>query len=78
METLTCIGPQFTGLDMEMEIQKSHIEVLEMLEGVLLHIFRNLKGSYLAVLLTWTIIESLRTKKTALTRTFSQHRTLRI
>ncbi|KFA64004.1 hypothetical protein S40285_05495 [Stachybotrys chlorohalonatus IBT 40285] len=34
---------EFTGLDMEMEIQKSHIEVLEMLEGVLLHIFRNLK-----------------------------------
>lgn len=52
-----CVGPvyraensntprhmtEFTGLDMEMEIQESYHEVLHMLEGVLLHIFRGLK-----------------------------------
>lgn len=34
---------QFTGLDMEMEIKKDYREVLHMLEGVLLHIFRGIK-----------------------------------
>ncbi|KAL2129619.1 hypothetical protein VTI74DRAFT_7519 [Chaetomium olivicolor] len=34
---------EFTGLDMEMEIKKDYREVLHMLEGVLLHIFRNIK-----------------------------------
>ncbi|KAL2019590.1 hypothetical protein VTK56DRAFT_9487 [Thermocarpiscus australiensis] len=34
---------EFTGLDMEMEIKKDYREVLLMLEGVLLHIFRNIK-----------------------------------
>ncbi|KAH8885763.1 aspartyl-tRNA synthetase [Thozetella sp. PMI_491] len=34
---------EFTGLDMEMEIKKSYHEVLLMLEGVLLHIFRGIK-----------------------------------
>ncbi|CAK7273082.1 hypothetical protein SEPCBS57363_005473 [Sporothrix epigloea] len=52
-----CVGPvyraensntprhmtEFTGLDMEMEIRESYHEVLHMLEGVLLHIFRGLK-----------------------------------
>ncbi len=52
-----CVGPvyraensntprhmtEFTGLDMEMEIQESYHEALHMLEGVLLHIFRGLK-----------------------------------
>ncbi|PHH85866.1 hypothetical protein CDD83_11074 [Cordyceps sp. RAO-2017] len=51
-----CIGPvfraensntprhmtEFTGLDLEMEIEESYHEVIEMLEGVLLHIFRGL------------------------------------
>ncbi|KJZ74803.1 hypothetical protein HIM_05920 [Hirsutella minnesotensis 3608] len=51
-----CIGPvfraensntprhmtEFTGLDLEMEIEESYHEVLEMLEGVLLFIFRGL------------------------------------
>lgn len=51
-----CIGPvfraensntprhmtEFTGLDLEMEIEESYVEVLEMLEGVLLYIFRGL------------------------------------
>ena len=35
---------EFTGLDMEMEIKHSYTEVISMLEGVLLHIFHNLKG----------------------------------
>ncbi|KAK4117710.1 aspartyl-tRNA synthetase [Canariomyces notabilis] len=34
---------EFTGLDMEMEIKRDYREVLHMLEGVLLHIFRNIK-----------------------------------
>ncbi|KAF1843456.1 aspartyl-tRNA synthetase [Cucurbitaria berberidis CBS 394.84] len=34
---------EFTGLDMEMEITKDYKEVLLMLEGVLLHIFRGIK-----------------------------------
>ncbi|KAM0445274.1 hypothetical protein ACHAO4_009775 [Trichoderma viride] len=34
---------EFTGLDMEMEIRKDYQEVLHMLEGVLLHIFRGIK-----------------------------------
>jgi len=52
-----CVGPvlraensntprhmtEFTGLDMEMEIDESYHEVLHMLERVLLHIFRGLK-----------------------------------
>ncbi|KAE9372591.1 aspartyl-tRNA synthetase-like protein [Stipitochalara longipes BDJ] len=51
-----CVGPvfraensntprhmtEFTGLDMEMEIETHYHEVLHMLEGVLLHIFRGL------------------------------------
>lgn len=52
-----CIGPvfraensntprhmtEFTGLDLEMEIEESYEEVRAMLEGVLLHIFRGLR-----------------------------------
>lgn len=52
-----CIGPvfraensntprhmtEFTGLDLEMEIEDHYHEVRDMLEGVLLHIFRGLK-----------------------------------
>lgn len=34
---------QFTGLDLEMEIEEDYQEVLLMLEGVLLHIFRGIK-----------------------------------
>ncbi|KAK3388139.1 tRNA synthetases class II-domain-containing protein [Sordaria brevicollis] len=34
---------EFTGLDLEMEIKKDYKEVLLMLEGVLLHIFRGIK-----------------------------------
>ncbi|KAK4102942.1 aspartyl-tRNA synthetase [Parathielavia hyrcaniae] len=34
---------EFTGLDMEMEIKKDYREVLVVLEGVLLHIFRSIK-----------------------------------
>ncbi|SPQ19066.1 25f767e3-7ce1-403b-a6ca-3d55fa91daf6 [Thermothielavioides terrestris] len=34
---------EFTGLDMEMEIKKDYREVLDVLEGVLLHMFRNIK-----------------------------------
>ncbi|EHK25831.1 uncharacterized protein TRIVIDRAFT_85534 [Trichoderma virens Gv29-8] len=34
---------EFTGLDMEMEIRKDYHEVLSMLEGVLLHIFRGIE-----------------------------------
>jgi aspartyl/asparaginyl-tRNA synthetase len=37
---------EFTGLDLEMEIKNDYSEVLLMLEGVLLHIFRGLKGMY--------------------------------
>ncbi|CAN8100769.1 unnamed protein product [Discula destructiva] len=53
-----CVGPvfraensntprhmtEFTGLDVEMEIEESYHEVLHMLEGVLLYIFRNLES----------------------------------
>jgi aspartyl-tRNA synthetase len=35
--------PQFTGLDLEMEIEDSYLEVRDMLEQVLLHIFRGLE-----------------------------------
>jgi len=35
---------EFTGLDIEMEIKDSYIEVVSMLEGVLLSIFRGLQG----------------------------------
>jgi hypothetical protein len=39
---------------MEMEIKESYQEVVHMLEGVLLHIFRGIKGTpSLAVSLTW-------------------------
>ncbi|KAJ1336097.1 aspartyl-tRNA synthetase [Microdochium nivale] len=52
-----CIGPvfraensntprhltEFTGLDLEMEIEDSYHEVIEMIEGVMLHIFRGLE-----------------------------------
>lgn len=31
---------------MEMEIRHSYTEVISMLEGVLLHIFRNLQGKF--------------------------------
>jgi aspartyl/asparaginyl-tRNA synthetase len=34
---------EFTGLDLEMEIKKDYHEVLDILEGVLLHMFRNIK-----------------------------------
>lgn len=56
-ERVYCIGPvyraensntprhmtEFTGLDLEMEIQDHYHEVRDMLEGVLLHIFRGLE-----------------------------------
>ncbi|KAK2593117.1 hypothetical protein QQS21_009166 [Conoideocrella luteorostrata] len=56
-ERVFCIGPvfraeksntprhmtEFTGLDLEMEIQNSYTEVLDVLEGVLLHILRGLQ-----------------------------------
>lgn len=35
---------EFTGLDLEMEIKDSYVEVLETLEGVLLSIFRGIQG----------------------------------
>ncbi|KAI9745839.1 MAG: hypothetical protein M1818_000520 [Claussenomyces sp. TS43310] len=35
---------EFTGLDMEQEIQEDYSEVLLMLEGVLLHMFREIKN----------------------------------
>ncbi|KAI2610430.1 aspartyl-tRNA synthetase [Hypoxylon sp. NC1633] len=52
-----CIGPvfraensntprhmtEFTGLDLEMEIEESYHEVIHMIEGVMLHIFRGLE-----------------------------------
>ena len=38
---------------MEMEIQKDYKEVLIMLESVLLHIFRGIKGMYHLVLQPW-------------------------
>ncbi|RDW61458.1 aspartate-tRNA ligase [Coleophoma crateriformis] len=55
-----CVGPvfraensntprhmtEFTGLDLEMEIDEHYHEVLHMLEGVLLHIFRGLAKDY--------------------------------
>ncbi|RDW77614.1 aspartyl-tRNA synthetase-like protein [Coleophoma cylindrospora] len=55
-----CVGPvfraensntprhmtEFTGLDLEMEIDEHYHEVLHMLEGVLLHIFRGLVKDY--------------------------------
>ncbi|TVY30327.1 Aspartate--tRNA ligase, cytoplasmic [Lachnellula hyalina] len=55
-----CVGPvfraensntprhmtEFIGLDMEMEIQEHYHEVMHMLEGVLLHIFRGLAKDY--------------------------------
>ncbi|KAH6630467.1 tRNA synthetases class II-domain-containing protein [Chaetomium sp. MPI-SDFR-AT-0129] len=34
---------EFTGLDMEMEIKKDYREVVQVLEGVLFHIFRNIQ-----------------------------------
>lgn len=34
---------------MEMEIRKDYKEVLHMLEGVLLHIFRGIKGKLLSI-----------------------------
>ncbi len=36
---------------MEMEIRKDYKEVLSMLEGVLLHIFRGIKGAHFILLL---------------------------
>ncbi|KAK8064947.1 hypothetical protein PG994_007585 [Apiospora phragmitis] len=55
-----CIGPvfraensntprhmtEFTGLDMEMEIEESYVEVRDMIEGCLLYIFRGLKEKH--------------------------------
>ncbi|KXJ93704.1 aspartyl-tRNA synthetase [Microdochium bolleyi] len=52
-----CIGPvfraensntprhltEFTGLDLEMEIEDSYTEVIDMIEGLMLHIFRGLE-----------------------------------
>jgi aspartyl-tRNA synthetase len=37
---------EFTGLDLEMEIKESYTEVRDVLEGVLLHIFRGLRGQF--------------------------------
>ncbi|TQS34592.1 hypothetical protein Golomagni_05018 [Golovinomyces magnicellulatus] len=55
-----CVGPvfraensntprhmtEFIGLDLEMEIEEHYHEVLEILEGVLLHIFKGLSANY--------------------------------
>ena len=35
---------EFTGLDLEMEIKDSYLEVLDVLEGVLLSILRGIHG----------------------------------
>lgn len=35
---------EFTGLDLEMEIKDSYTEILTVLEGVLLNIFRGIQG----------------------------------
>lgn len=59
-ERVFCIGPvmraensntprhmtELTGLDLEMEIEDSYLEVRNMLEGVLLHIFSGLETKY--------------------------------
>jgi aspartyl-tRNA synthetase len=37
---------EFTGLDVELEIKNSYTEVLDILEGVLLSIFRGLQGKF--------------------------------
>lgn len=37
---------EFTGLDLEMEIKDSYTEVLSVLEGVLLSIFRGIQGQF--------------------------------
>jgi aspartyl/asparaginyl-tRNA synthetase len=37
---------EFTGLDVEMEIKNSYTEVLDVLEGVLLSIFRGIQGQF--------------------------------
>jgi aspartyl/asparaginyl-tRNA synthetase len=37
---------EFTGLDIEMEIKNSYTEVLDVLEGVLLSIFRGIQGQF--------------------------------
>lgn len=55
---------EFTGLDLEMEIKESYTEVLDILEGVLLHIFRGLQGQLLInipiarMMLTRSLIQS--------------------
>lgn len=37
---------EFTGMDLEMEIRESYTEVRDVLEGVLLHIFRGIQGQF--------------------------------
>lgn len=37
---------EFTGMDIEMEVTRSYTEVRDILEGVLLHIFRGLQGQF--------------------------------
>lgn len=37
---------EFTGLDIEMAIESDYTEVLDMLDGLLLHIFRGLQSRY--------------------------------
>lgn len=37
---------EFTGLDLEMEIKDSYLEVLDVLEGVLLSILRGIHGRF--------------------------------
>lgn len=39
---------EFTGLDLEMAIESDYTEVLDMLDGLLLHIFRGLQSRYRA------------------------------
>ena len=40
---------EFTGLDLEMEIKDSYNEVIVVLEGVLMSIFRGLQGQFLFI-----------------------------
>lgn len=54
---------------MEMEIRKDYKEVLHMLEGVLLHIFRGIKGKLLSVSFIGFLL--IKTQSTALPKSNS-------
>lgn len=43
IDSYTDLPTQFTGLDMEMEIEEHYHEVRDMIEGLMMHIFRGLK-----------------------------------